>query len=108
MMFMEEADRTEICRHFGLTEPNLRVVIHRARVRLQQKVGRIPDEDCAGPHDARSLDKDGHVTFSRAPQDRRPPVLCTRSRIRRAAIVYQANESSAGLAGFHGLSCIFV
>jgi RNA polymerase sigma factor (sigma-70 family) len=43
MMLTEDADRTEICRRFGLTEPNLRVVIHRARVRLQQRVGHIPE-----------------------------------------------------------------
>ena len=37
MMFAEEADRTEICQRFGLSKSYLRVVIHRARVRFQQK-----------------------------------------------------------------------
>jgi DNA-directed RNA polymerase specialized sigma24 family protein len=38
MIVEEEADRPEICRRFGLTEAYLRVVIHRARARFQQKL----------------------------------------------------------------------
>jgi len=37
MILEEEADRPEICRRFGMTESYLRVVIHRARARFQQK-----------------------------------------------------------------------
>ena len=37
MVFAAEADRTAICRQFGFSEAYLRVVLHRARIRFQEK-----------------------------------------------------------------------
>jgi RNA polymerase sigma factor (sigma-70 family) len=64
MIFFEERDKTEICETLGVTRDSLRVLLHRAKLRLKDRIRKAQQRTAEPRRGARFQAMSAGIAFS--------------------------------------------